>query len=83
MDMTKTSVKLALGLKSDACLARIFGIGRWAVGQWGEDKPIPRLRQLELAHKFPEQFDSDGRVIAFGADVGSSEVGKAVALGSS
>lgn len=54
--MTKQAVKSALGLETDAELARFFGIGRWAVGQWDEDKPIPRLRQLEARDLRPDLF---------------------------
>lgn len=58
MDMTKREVKLALGIESDAALARQFTpeIGRWAVGQWPDDKPIPARRQWELRARFPGIF---------------------------
>lgn len=60
MDMTKRAVKAALGIETDAELARQFTppIGRWAVGQWADDKPIPPGRQWELRAKFPEVFAS-------------------------
>ena len=47
MDMTKREVKAALGIETDAELARQFSppIGRWAVGQWPDDQPIPKARQ--------------------------------------
>jgi hypothetical protein len=51
MDMTKPSVKESLGIKSDAALARYFGCSRSAVTQWGDEKPIPTLRQYELRDK--------------------------------
>lgn len=58
MKMTKRNVKEALGIKTDAELARQFTppIGRWAVGQWEDDKPIPIGRQWELRAKFPQIF---------------------------
>jgi len=58
MDMTKRAVKEALGIETDAELARQFTppIGRWAVGQWSEDQPIPQGRQWELRAKFPGKF---------------------------
>lgn len=58
MEMTKREVKDALGLETDAQLARVFTpeIGRWAVGQWDEDKPIPLQRQWELRAKYPTKF---------------------------
>lgn len=58
MEMTKQAVKRALGIETDADLARQFTppIGRWAVGQWAEDKPIPAGRQWELRAKFPNKF---------------------------
>jgi hypothetical protein len=56
MDMTKASVKAALGFKSDAELARFFDVHRQAVGQWEENKPIPGARQWELRVRRPELF---------------------------
>lgn len=58
MDMTKRAVKAALGIETDAQLARQFTppIGRWAVGQWPDDKPIPVGRQWELRAKHPDVF---------------------------
>jgi hypothetical protein len=58
MNMTKRSVKQHLGVESDAELARIFNIGRWAVGQWPDDEPIPEARQWELKARFPRQFQT-------------------------
>lgn len=54
--MTKPEIKTALGLDTDADLARFFGIGRWAVGQWPDDLPIPEARQWELRAKRPDLF---------------------------
>lgn len=58
MEMTKRAVKLALNIETDAELARQFTpeIGRWAVGQWDDDKPIPTGRQWELRAKYPDKF---------------------------
>lgn len=58
MQMTKTSVKLALQIETDADLARIFSpeISRWAVGQWPDDEPIPSARQWFLRAKYPMLF---------------------------
>lgn len=58
MDMTKRAVKKALGIETDAALAREFSppIGRWAVGQWQEDEPIPEVRQWQLRARYPHTF---------------------------
>lgn len=56
MDMTKSGVKRVLGLETDAELARFFGIGRWAVGQWSDVEPIPEGRQWQLRAKRPDLF---------------------------
>lgn len=56
MDLTKRAIKGALGIDTDAELARFFGIGRWAVGQWPEDEPIPEARQWQLRAKRPDLF---------------------------
>lgn len=65
MDMTKRAVKTALGFETDAQLARFFGIGRWAVGQWPQDDPIPEGRQWQARALRPDLFEgnpSDGQV---------------------
>jgi len=61
MDMTKARVKEVLRIETDAELARTFDppIGRWAVGQWPENEPIPPARQWELRAKYPEKFPLD------------------------
>lgn len=56
MDMTKASVKNALGFGRDSELARFFNIRRQAVYQWKDDEPIPALRQYELREKRPDLF---------------------------
>ena len=54
--ITKAEAKQALGLETDADLARIFDIGRWAVGQWPDHDAIPELRELQLRTRFPDKF---------------------------
>ncbi|MCC8492317.1 hypothetical protein TP46_12330 [Xanthomonas citri pv. aurantifolii] len=54
--MTKRAVKKALGLTTDAELARFFGIGRWAVGQWPQDKAMPEGRQWQAKALRPDVF---------------------------
>lgn len=54
--MTKRDVKKALGIDRDSELAKVFGVGRWAIGQWADDKPIPARRQVELQLWYPKLF---------------------------
>lgn len=61
MDITKRQAKARLDIKTDAELARVFGIGRWAVGQWADDEPIPELRRLQLEKLRPDIFDASPR----------------------
>ena len=56
MDMTKAAVKAALKIETDAGLAALLGIGRWAVGQWPADKAIPEARQWQLQAMRPDLF---------------------------
>jgi len=56
MDMTKAAVKAALEIETDAGLAALLGIGRWAVGQWPADKAIPEARQWQLRAMRPDVF---------------------------
>jgi hypothetical protein len=56
MDMTKAAVKAALSFEKDSELASLLGIGRWAVGQWPSDKPIPKARQWQLQVLRPDVF---------------------------
>ena len=60
--MTKREVKLALGIERDTDLARIFKVGRWAVGQWQDDQPIPERRQLQLQLWYPKLFPQSKKV---------------------
>jgi hypothetical protein len=53
MELTKREVAKALGVESDAAVARYFGISRSAVTQWG-DSPIPEVRVLQLQLNAPE-----------------------------
>lgn len=63
MNITKRQAKQALGFTTDAELARFFGIGRWAVGQWPDDSPIPKARAWMLAARHPDLFSgTDERV---------------------
>lgn len=64
MQMTKRNVKEALGIETDAELARFFGIGRWAVGQWGENDPIPEGRQWQARAQRPDLFPAPSKVKA-------------------
>jgi hypothetical protein len=56
MSITKALAKVLLEIETDADLARFFGIGRWAVGQWLDDEPIPELRELQLRDRRPDLF---------------------------
>ncbi|WP_293708633.1 hypothetical protein [Stenotrophomonas sp. UBA7606] len=62
-------------------VARTCQVSEPSVSQWRK-RGIPRPWQMFLRERYPERFDADGRVVAFGAAVDESEVGKAVALGS-
>lgn len=55
MDITKASLKLALGVETDTELADFFGTTKQAVGQWG-DGPIPQGRQWQARAKRPDLF---------------------------
>jgi hypothetical protein len=57
MSITKARAKALLEIETDADLARFFEIGRWAVGQWPEDEPIPELRELQLRDRRPDLFE--------------------------
>jgi hypothetical protein len=56
MNITKAQAKKLLEVETDADLARFFEIGRWAVGQWPENEPMPELRQLQLRARRPDLF---------------------------
>lgn len=62
MKWTKREVKAALGLETDAELARMIEVkSRWAVGQWPDDQPIPQARQWQLSLLRPDVFGASGR----------------------
>ncbi|MHC1652381.1 hypothetical protein ACODUL_03655 [Stenotrophomonas maltophilia] len=52
----KRQVRTRLGFRTDAELARFFGISRSAVSQWPRDFPIPPLRQYMLQQRYPNLF---------------------------
>lgn len=58
MDMTKTIIKSALGLKTDAELARLLGVTRKAVHHWEDHLPIPQGRQWQLIAMRPDLFNA-------------------------
>lgn len=49
-------MRTRLGFRTDAELARFFGISRSAVSQWPKDFPIPALRQYILHQRYPNLF---------------------------
>ncbi|MBH1433527.1 hypothetical protein I5U42_19720 [Stenotrophomonas maltophilia] len=53
---SKRQVRTRLGFRTDAELARFFGISRSAVSQWPKDFPIPALRQYILHQRYPGLF---------------------------
>jgi phage terminase Nu1 subunit (DNA packaging protein) len=57
MDITKASLKTALGVATDAELAQFFDTSKQAVSQWGEDDaPLPAGRQWEVRARLPHLF---------------------------
>lgn len=54
--ITKASLRHALGFETDAQVAGFFGITPSAVSLWGEDEPIPELRQLQAQRRRPDLF---------------------------
>lgn len=58
MEITKRQAKEALGIKTDAELARFFikPISRQAIHKIGEDEPLPYGRCFELLARKPELF---------------------------
>jgi hypothetical protein len=45
--ISKRELRAALGVETDAEVAAFYDISPAAVSQWGEDAPIPELRQLQ------------------------------------
>jgi hypothetical protein len=56
MDITKRIAKRKLGIKSDYAFAKYFECTRMAVSLWGEDEPLPKLRQMLLRARHPDKF---------------------------
>jgi hypothetical protein len=56
MNITKRQAKELLRIKTDAELARFFGVSRKAPHFWKEDEPLPEGRQWELRARRPELF---------------------------
>lgn len=54
-EFTKARVRTALGV-TDAGLAKFFRVSTAAVAQWGDDDPIPELRQLQARQRRPDLF---------------------------
>lgn len=63
--MTKANVRAALGFKLDKELTEFFGVGKAAVSLWGEDDPLPMIRQWQARalrpDLFPEPVDTESR----------------------
>jgi len=57
--MTKTAVRAALGLETDAALADLLGVTRAAVAQWPDDQPIPEKRRWQLIALRPSIFGNE------------------------
>jgi len=53
---SKRQVRTRLGFRTDAELARFFGISRSAVSQWPRDFPIPALPQYIPHQAYPDLF---------------------------
>lgn len=53
---TKRLLRQALGVETDASLAKFFRVSASAVSQWPEDGPIPEIRQLQLEKWRPDLF---------------------------
>jgi hypothetical protein len=56
MELTKRSLKAALGVRSDADLARFFDCTRSAVHQWADSDPLPKARQWQVRALRPDLF---------------------------
>jgi hypothetical protein len=54
--ITKRRLRQLLEVDTDAAVAAFFGISGSAVSQWGDDDPIPLLRQLQAERKRPDLF---------------------------
>ena len=58
MNITKRAAKAALGIETDAELARFFHDAptKQAANQWPDDEPLPDARQWELIARRPDLF---------------------------
>lgn len=56
MNMTKRTVREALGFTLDRQLAEFFGVGKAAVSAWGDDDPLPEGRQWQAMALRPDVF---------------------------
>jgi hypothetical protein len=54
--ISKRELRAALGVETDAEVAAFYDISPAAVSQWGEDAPIPELRQLQAGQREPDRF---------------------------
>jgi len=57
MQLTKRSVKDALGFTKDIELARFLGVSRQAISRIGEDDFLPEGRQWQVCALRPDLFD--------------------------
>lgn len=56
MQMTKRSVKAALGFETDVELAKFLGISKQALSRTSDDDELPEGRQWQLRAKRPDLF---------------------------
>ncbi len=56
MTITKRSAKAALGLRTDADLARVLRVKRQALTKVADDSPLPEGRQWQLRALRPDLF---------------------------
>lgn len=56
MRWTKAEVRDLLGFTLDRELAEFFGVGKGAVSNWDEDRPIPEVRQWQARSLKPRVF---------------------------
>lgn len=73
------SAALIEHLGGSVAVSKECGLTHSAVSQWKRNG-IPKPWMLLFRERYPERFDTDGRVVAYGAEVGEAEVGKAIAL---
>jgi hypothetical protein len=65
MDITKASLKTALGFETDAEVALFFNTSKQAVSQWGDDDAsLPIGRQWEARARRPDLFPTPDDVRA-------------------